>query len=1112
MNISAPAIARPVATTLLACAVALCGIVAFILLPVAPLPRIEAPAIFVFASLPGASPEVMASSVATPLERRLGAIADVDEMTSTSSVGNTSIQLVFGADRNINGAASDVQAAIEAARADLPATLPHSPSYFKLNSSAFPVMALAMTSDSLSQGQIYDAADAVVAQRLSQLKGVGGVNVNGSALPAVRVEVNPLSLAHYAIGLEDLRAAISNANANAPKGAIDAQGLHYQIYTNDNARDADTYRRLIVAYRNGSPLRLGDVAAVTDMQDGATENIRTFGLYNGKAAVSVLIFQQPGANIVEMVDAIKAELPLLRRSIDPKIDLVPIFDRSVTIRGSLRQVGQTLLLAVAMVIVVVYLFLHGVRAALIPAVVVPVALIGTFSVMYLLGYTIDNFSLMALTIATGFVVDDAIVVMENTNRHIDAGMPRMRAALEGAREVDFTVLSMSLSLIAVFLPFMLAKGIVGILFREFTVTLSVAILISLAVSLTVTPMMCARLLTARPKRAPGNFASGFEGLCRDYQRTLAWALRHPRIIMAVLVATIGLNLFLYVDIPKGLFPQQDTGQIQGGIRGDATASFQFMKLKLEEVSDVIRADPEVSSVTGSVGGNGFGAFAGTAAYASVNIVLKPLAERRHSADQIIAALRPRLAKVAGVRSYLQAIQDFGGGGGRAANSQYQYTLLGDDLQELREWSRRIRLALQDIPELRDVDADLVPAGWEANLIVDRDSASRLGLSEIQIDNTLADAFSQALVSTILNPFSPQQYHVVMEEAPQFWQNPDVLSQLYVSTAAGPVSGTEATQAVAGTTVAGSGSAVAGGTGMAAGGATAVAQDLERNAALNSLANAGRSNTSSAAAISVSAETMVPLSAFSRFEENTAPVSVNHTGTSASTSIAFNLPPGEALSVALAAIERTMSRIHVPVSIRGSSYGAAKLFQDSVTSLPLLVLGALLAIYAVLGILYESFRQPLTILSTLPSAGVGALLALLATSTEFSLIAFIGILLVVGIVMKNAIMLIDFALVAERTLGLAPREAIAHAAAQRFRPILMTTCAALAGALPLAVAYGDGTEIRRPLGIAVLGGLIVSQLLTIYTTPIVYLYVQRLARRPRPRPISATRQHGNAPAG
>jgi multidrug efflux pump len=1078
-----------VATILLTAGVALCGAAAFTLLPVAPLPRIDAPAIFVSASLPGASPEVMASSVATPLERHLGAIADVDDMTSSSGVGTSNIQLTFGIDRDIDGAARDVQAAIVAAHADLPTSLTSNPSYRKLNSALFPVMALAMTSDVLTQGQIYDAADAVISQRLSQIKGVGGVNVSGSALPAVRVEINPLSLSKYGIGLQDVRAAISNANANAPKGAIESDTLHYQIYTNDNARDAEPYRSLIIANRNGAIVRLGDVATVSDMQDGATENIRTYGLYNGKAAVSVRIYQQPGANIIEMVDAVKAELPLLKASIDPKIDLVVTFDRSVTIRASLRQVEQTLLLAVAMVILVVYIFLNSGRAALIPAIAVPVSLIGTFGAMYLLDYTLDNFSLMALTIATGFVVDDAIVVMENTTRHIEAGMARMQAALLGAREVGFTVVSMSLSLIAVFVPFVLAGGLVGKLFREFTITLSVSILISLVISLTTTPMMCSRLLDRdgmhRPSRFGAAFERGFQGLRRDYEKTLGWALDHRRIMMLVLLATIGLNVFLYVVIPKGFFPQQDTGQLQGGIRGDATSSFQLMKRKLQDVAAIIGRDPAVKSLTGSVGGGGFGPFGGGGANANVSVTLKPLSERGDSADQVIARLRPQLSRVAGVATYLQAVQDFGGGGGRSANSQYQYTLLGDDLTELRNWSQKIRVALQDVPELTDVDTDQQPGGLEADLIVDRDSASRLGLTEIQIDNALGDAFAQAQVSTIYNPFSPQQYHVVMEVAPEYWQNPEVLKKLYVSTSGGSVTGTQSTQAVAGTAVLRSGTGAT---------ANSIAADTARNLAANSLANAGRGNTSTGSAVSVASETVVPFSAFSHFSTGTTPVSVNHTGTSVSTSIAFNLPERESLGVALAAIERTMNQIHVPVSIRGASYGTARLFQQSVGSLPLMLAAALLAIYVVLGMLYESFSQPLTILSTLPSAGVGALLALLATRTEFSLIAFLGILLLIGIVKKNAIMMVDFALDAERNLGMDPRTAIAHACSLRFRPIMMTTCAAIAGALPLAIASGDGTEMRRPLGISIVGGLVLSQLLTVYTTPVVYLYVHRYWKR------------------
>jgi multidrug efflux pump len=1075
-----------VATTLLTLGVALCGAVAFNLLPVAPLPRVDVPAIFVSAQLPGASPEVMAATVATPLERHLGAIADVDDMTSTSGVGTTSIQLTFGIDRNVDGAARDVQAAISAAHADLPTSLTSNPSYRKLNTSAFPVMSIAMTSDVLTQGQIYDAADAVISQRLSQLGGVGGVSVNGSALPAVRVEINPLSLSKYGIGLQDVRAAISNSNANAPKGAIETDELHYQIYTNDNARDAGPYRDLIIANRNGAPVRLRDVATVLDMQDGATENIRTYGLYNGSPAVFVTVYLQPGANIVETIDAVKAELPVLKNSIDPKIDLVVNFDRSVTIRASLHQVEQTLLLAVAFVILVVYIFLNSYRAALVPALVVPVSLIGTFGAMYLLNYTLDNFSLMALTIATGFVVDDAIVVMENTTRHIEAGMPRMRAAFQGAQEVGFTVLSMSLSLVAVFIPFILIGGILGRILVEFAMTLSVSILISLVISLTTTPMMCSLLLRSERNRVPSRFARaferGFEQMRDNYARTLDWALRHRRVMVFIFFATIGLNIFLYIVIPKGLFPQQDTGQLRGGIRGDAASSFQLMKGKLQEVAAIIQADPAVDTVTGSVGSGGFGPGGGGAgAAANVTIALKPLKVRRISADHVIARLRPKLAQVPGVNTFLQAIQDFGGPGGRSGNSQYQFTLLGDDLTELRIWSQKLRVALQDMPEITDVDTDLQPGGLETDLIVDRDSASRLGLSEIQIDNALGDAFAQAQVSTIYNPFSPQQYHVVMEVAPEFWQNPEILKSLYVSTSGGAPSGTQLTQAVAGTTVLQPSSAAS---------STSVAQDVARNLAANSLANAGRGNTSTGSAVSLSQETMVPFSAFSHFVTGTTQVSVNHTGTSVSTSIAYNLPEGVSLGTATDAIAKKMADIHMPVSIRGGDYGTAKLFQQGIGNLPLLLLAAIAAIYVVLGMLYENYGQPLTILSTLPSAGLGALLALLATGTEFSLIAFLGILLLIGIVKKNAIMMVDFALDAERNLGMDPLKAIEHACRLRFRPIMMTTCAAIAGALPLAVATGDGTEMRRPLGIAIVGGLIVSQLLTVYTTPVIYLYLRR----------------------
>jgi multidrug efflux pump len=1087
VNISAPFIARPVATILLTIGVALAGGVAFNLLPVAPLPKIDVPAIFVSANLPGASPEVMAATVATPLERHLGAIADVDDMTSNSNVGSSNIQLTFGIDRDIDGAARDVQAAIEAAHADLPSALTRNPSYRKVNSSQNPIITVALTSDVFTQGQIYDAADAILTQRLSQINGVGVVNINGSALPAVRVELNPMALSKYGIGLQDVAAAISNANANSPKGAIEVGGLRYQIYTNDNAREAAQYRDLIIATRNGAVIRLSDVAQIFDKQDGATENRRTYGIYNGKASVTVQVFQQPGANIVQVVDAVRQELPELH--IDPNIRVEVVQDRSITIRGSLRQVEHTLVLAVLMVILVVYIFLNSFRAALIPAVVVAVSLYGTFGIMYLAGFSLDNFSLMAMTIATGFVVDDAIVVMENSIRHIENGMKPMQAALLGSREVGFTVISMSLSLVAVFLPFQFLGGIAGRLFNEFTVTLSVAILISLVISLTTTPMMCARLLGRdRPERANRllrSFNSGFESVRTGYERTLGFALNHPLLMMLSLLMTIVLNVYMYTAIPKGFMPQQDTGQLQGGMRGDAAASFELIKGKLQQVTKIIQADPAVSTVAGSVGGGGFGG----GASANFQVTLKPLSQRKASADQVIARLRPELNKVDGVITFLQAVQDLGnGGGGRSANSEYQYTLLGDDLNELREWSQKLKVALQDVPEITDVDTDLQPGGLQTDLIVDRDAASRLGLNESIIDSALGNSFTQALTSTIYDPFNPQQYHVVMEVAPQYSQNPQVLRDMFLSTSGGQISGTQATQAVAGTTSF-KGKSTA---------ASSVAEDAARNLASNSLANAGRGNTSTGAAISISAEHVVPFSAFSHFNTSTTPTTVNHTGTSISTSFSYNLPEGEALSIGQAAIERTMARIHMPISIHGSAYGTARLFQQSAGNEPLILAAALLAIYVVLGVLYESFTQPLTIISTLPSAGLGALLALMLTNTELSLVAFLGIMLLIGIVKKNAIMMVDFALDAERNLGLVSRDAIARACSLRFRPIMMTTCAAIAGAMPLALSTGDGTELRRPLGISIVGGLIVSQLLTLYTTPVVYLYVRRIGAKARAR--------------
>jgi multidrug efflux pump len=1082
MNLSAPFIARPVATSLLTLGLALAGMLAFSLLPVASLPKTDSPAISVSATMPGANPEVMASTVATPLERHLGEIADVTEMTSTSSINSTNIQLVFGLDRDIDGAARDVQAAIVAARVDLPTNLRSNPTYRKQNQASPPIIILAMTSETLTKGQIYDAAATIVQQKLSQVEGVGNVNVNGSALSAVRVELNPSALFKYGIGLEDVRAAISAANANSPKGAIESDRQHFQIYTNDQANLADQYRPLIVAYRNGAAVRLSDIAQITDPKLGSVENIRNYGLFNGKPSISVSVTQQPGANIIDTVDRIKALLPEIQTSIPSAIDLVVANDRSITIRASLREVERSLVVAILLVTLVVYIFLRSGRAALIPAVAVPLSLLGTFGIMYLFGYTLDNLSIMALIIATGFVVDDAIVVMENTSRHIEAGMSRMRAAFLGAQEVGFTVLSMSVSLIAVFIPILVMGGVVGRLFREFTITLSAAIVVSLIVSLTTTPMMCARLLRAEDeKRMPLLFRiseRGFGVMFRFYERTLGWALRHGPVVLFVLAVTVGLNVYLYASIPKGFFPQQDIGQLRGGMRADQSTSFQSMKQKFIQVVSIIQRDPAVASVVGSTGGGG-----GTNT-ASLDIALKPLSERTLSADEVIARLRPQLARVKGAQTFLQATQDIRIGG-RAANSQYQYTLQGDDVGEIRIWAEKLRRALQTVPEVTDVDSDQQVGGLETDLVVDRDTASRLGLTESQIDNTLYDAFGQRLVSTIYNPLN--QYHVVMEVAPEYWQSPETLNQLYISTSAGAVSGTQSSNAVAGTTVLTNSAPVASN-------AAAIASDTARNASANQLANSGRGGASTGSAVSSSQETMVPLSAVAKYKPGQTPVAINHQGTFATTTIAFNLPVGESLGVAVEAINRTMNRIGAPATIHGGFQGAARTFQQSLSNEPFLVLAALVTIYIVLGILYESYIHPITILSTLPSAGIGALIALMATGNEFSLIAMIGVLLLIGIVKKNAIMMIDFAIAAKNNQNLDSRSAIFQASLLRFRPIMMTTVAAIFGAVPLVIATGDGTEMRRPLGISIIGGLLVSQALTLYTTPVIYLYLDRLSIR------------------
>ncbi|HZS81294.1 MAG TPA: efflux RND transporter permease subunit [Stellaceae bacterium] len=1096
MNPSALFIARPVATTLLTLGVALAGLFAFFKLPVSPLPQVDFPTISVSATMPGASPETMSTSVATPLERHLGQIADVTEMTSWSAVGSTRITLQFGLDRDIDGAARDVQAAINAARADLPTALRSNPTYRKVNPADAPVLILALTSNTLTQGQLYDSAATVLQQKLSQVDGVGQVTIGGSSLPAVRVELNPRALFKYGIGLEDVRAALASANANSPKGAIEFGGRHYQIYTNDQARLAAQYRSLVIAYRNGAAVRLSDVAEVLD----SVENLRNQGLANGKPSVLVILYRQPGANIIDTVDRVKALLPELEASIPSDIDLAVAADRTTTIRASVRDVERTLLIAIALVILVVFAFLRDWRSTLIPSVAVPVSLIGTFGAMYLLGYSLDNLSLMALTVSTGFVVDDAIVVLENVSRHIEAGMPRLQAALQGAREVGFTVLSMSLSLVAVFLPILLMGGIIGRLFREFALTLSVAILVSLAVSLTTTPMMCAYLIRPTRNERPGRLARASERVFAAtlglYERTLRWVLRNSGPVILVLLATVALNVYLFEIVPKGFFPQQDTGRLIGGIRADQSISFQAMRQKLAQFIDILRADPAVDSVVGFTGGSqtnsGF-----------VFISLKPLSARRLSADQVIGRLRGKLGQVAGATLFLQAVQDIRAGG-RASNTQYQFTLQADELADLYSWGPKITEALKQLPELADVDSDQQQKGLETDLVIDRATAARLGVTPSQIDNTLYDAFGQRQVSTIYNPLN--QYHVVMEVAPQFWQSPEMLKEIYVSTAGGAVGGTQATNAVAGTTLAPSKTKGA----STALSAAALATDTARNLATNRLANTGHGSASTGAAVSTARETMVPLAAFSRFGPGNTPLEVDHQGQFVASTISFNLAPGKSLSQAVAAIDAVMNRIGVPASIHGTFQGTAKVFQQSLANEPILILAAIIAVYIVLGVLYESYVHPVTILSTLPSAGIGAVLALMLCNTEFSIMALIGIILLIGIVKKNAIMMIDFALDAERSRGLASREAIYEAAVLRFRPIMMTTMAALLGALPLALGFGDGAELRRPLGISIVGGLIVSQLLTLYTTPVIYLYLDRLRlwfkrhrKNPRlsPRPAS-----------
>ncbi|HXJ00070.1 MAG TPA: efflux RND transporter permease subunit [Micropepsaceae bacterium] len=1092
MNISALFIARPVATTLLTIGIAIAGAAAFFLLPVSPLPNVDYPTISVTAQLPGASPETVATSVATPLERHLGTIADVSEMTSSSSVGQARITLQFNLNRDIDGAARDVQAAINAARVDLPAALRSNPTYRKVNPADAPILILALTSDTLTPGQIYDSASTVLQQKLSQVNGVGEVQIGGSSLPAVRVELNPRALFKYGIGLEDVRAALAAANANAPKGAIEQGDRRFQIYVNDTALQADQYRTLIVAYRDGAPVRLSDIADVSD----GVENLRNLGNANGKPAVLVILNRQPGANIIDVVDRIKAMIPALQASIPPSVTIAPVNDRTTTIRASLRDVETTMGIAVLLVIGVVFLFLRNGRAALVPSVAVPISLLGTFGMMYLLGFSLDNLSLMALTVATGFVVDDAVVVLENISRHLEEGMPRMQAALLGAREVGFTVLSMTVSLIAVFLPILLMGGLIGRLFHEFALTLSIAILVSLALSLTTTPMMCAYLGPRRQEhrrqgRLMRSAEHAFMRVHRGYDRSLSWALSNPGTIMIILGLTVGLNIYLFTIIPKGFFPQQDTGSMIGGIRADQSISFQAMKPKFDEFVNAIHQDPAVQSVVG------FSGQGGQTNSGNVFVNLKPLSQRKESTDRVIARLRNRLANVAGARLFLAPVQDLRVGG-RQGNAQYQYTIQSDTLQELETWVPRITDALQNVPELLDVNSDRQEAGLDVELRIDRATAARLGVTASQIDNTLYDAFGQRQVSTIYKDLN--QYHVVMEVAPEFWQSPETLKDIYVSTA-GNITGTAASggivTATAATTAAANAANPASPTGTtttAAGAIDSTAADptAVQNQAQNQIANTARGGASAGASVSTRVERMVPLAAFSSYAPGTTPLSVNHQGPFVATTFSFNLPEGEPLSVAVNAIQRTMAELHVPISVHGTFAGTAASFQQALAYEPLLILGALITVYIVLGILYESLVHPITILSTLPSAGVGAVLALLLFKAEFSLIALIGVILLIGIVKKNAIMMIDFALTAERNEGLDSREAIYKAALLRFRPIVMTTLAAIFGALPLALITGDGAELRQPLGISIVGGLLVSQLLTLYTTPVVYLYLDRFS--------------------
>jgi multidrug efflux pump len=1008
-NISAPFIRRPVATSLLTVAILLAGAVAFTFLPVAPLPQVDFPTISVNAGLPGASPETMASAVATPLERQFGRIAAVTQMTSSSSLGSTGVTLQFDLNRDINAAARDVQAAINAARGQLPADLPGQPTYRKVNPADAPILMLGVSSDNIPRGEVYDAADSILAQKLSQVEGVGQVYTWGGARPAVRVDVNPNQLNAYGISLEQVRTVLASANADRPKGQVSNLQESWQINSTDQLFKALEYRRLLVAWKNGAAVRLGQVATVTD----SVENTRNAGVSNGQPSVIMPIFRQPGANMIATVDRILALLPLLRNSISPSIHLGVVVDRTTTIRASIHDIELTLLISIVLVVLVVFAFLRNVWATAIPSIAVPLSLVGTFGIMYLLGYSLDNLSLMALTISTGFVVDDAIVVIENIARHLEAGMHAMQAALLGAREIGFTVISMSTSLVAVFIPILLMGGIVGRLFREFAVTLSAAIAVSLLVSLTTTPMLCARFLrheTGKHGFAYHGAESAFNWLYNGYHIGLRWVLRNQRIVLALTILTVCVNIYLFVIVPKGFFPQQDTGRLNGSIVADQDISFSAITDKMMAFSKIVQDDPAVDTVTASTGNGNT---------ARMFIQLKPIKQRKLSSDQVIARLRGKLSHIPGATLYMQAVQDVSVGG-RGSNSQFQYTLQADRLDDLNHWAPIMLQRLLKIPELRDSNSDAQNHGLESQLVVDRDTASRLGVSMNAIDATLNDAFGQRQVSNIYKGLN--QYHVVLDVAPVFQQNPEALKSIYVASNKGA---------------------------------------------------------------------LVPLSAFSRYESSYSALSVNHQGIFPAITLSFNLAPGTSLGDAVRDVKDAEREIGLPANVHANFQGTAQAFEDSKSSQPILILTALAAVYIVLGVLYESYIHPITILSTLPSAGVGAILAIFIFHTDLNVIALIGIILLIGIVKKNAILMIDFAIHAERVEGRSPTEAIYQACLLRFRPIMMTTMAALLGALPLAVGGGTGAELRRPLGITIVGGLILSQMLTLFTTPVVYLYMDRL---------------------